>query len=125
MIWSGQNKWSSPGTYYNPNNGKFIIEKNGVAKSNETILRITFKVNENASIKDTTVSLKDIRVSDATEALIIPVISSKLTIKEESGNQGGSTENQGGNQGGNSGNQGGSSGNQSGRGGAAGGSCPS
>lgn len=135
MIWYGQNKWSSPGAYYNPSNGKFIIEKNGVAKSNETILKITFKVNENASLKDTTVSLKDIRVSDATQALVISAVSSKIAIKEESGNQGGSTEkpekpgdNQGGstekpgdNQGGNSGkpekpgdNQGGNSGNQGG-----------
>ena len=117
MTWTDKISGVVHGSYYNPSNGKFIIEKNGTTKSDETILRITFKVNENASLKDTTVSLKDIKVSDATEALVISAVSNKIAIKESGGstekpeepgnNQGGNTGNQGGNQG--SSNNGGSS----------------
>ena len=55
----GQNSWSTPvkNLSYNENNGKLVIDKNGLAKEDETILKLTFKANE-ASKKDLEVSLK-------------------------------------------------------------------
>lgn len=79
----GQNEWSNPikDLSYNESTGKFVIDKNGLAKSNETILKLTFKVKE-TSKKNLTISLKDIKVSDATVPGQIALASKNITIKE-------------------------------------------
>ncbi len=46
----GQNEWSNPvkDLSYNEGTGKLVIDKDGLAKSDEVILKLTFKVNENS-----------------------------------------------------------------------------
>lgn len=85
----GQNDWMTPvkDLSYNESNGKLVLDKNGLAKNDETILKITFKVKDTAK-KDLTVSLKDISISDVTTPLEIAVVSKNIKIKEASSNQG-------------------------------------
>lgn len=63
----GQNEWSNPvkDLSYNEGTGKLVIDKDGLAKSDEVILKLTFKVNENSK-KNLMISLKEIKVSDTT-----------------------------------------------------------
>lgn len=79
----GQNEWSNPvkDLSYNEATGKFVIDKNGLAKSDETILKLTFKVKE-TSKKDLRISLKDIKVSDATVPGQVAIAYKDITIKE-------------------------------------------
>ena len=62
----GLNGWEAPaeGATYNSQNGKIAITRSGLGKDNEVIFRMTFKVNENATINPT-VSLKNISITDA------------------------------------------------------------
>lgn len=55
-----QNGWSAPN--YNESNGKLITDKNSNVTGTETVLKITFKVNENAK-QNLVVTLKNITVS--------------------------------------------------------------
>lgn len=78
----GQNEWSNPikDLSYNEATGKLVIDKNGLAKSDEVILKLTFKVNENS--KDTTtITLKDIKASDATSPVQVATVTKNITIK--------------------------------------------
>ena len=78
----GQNKWSSPikDLSYNEATGKLVIDKNGLAKTDEVILKLKFKVNENS--KDTAkITLKDIKVSDATTPVQVATVTKNITIK--------------------------------------------
>lgn len=77
----GQNGWATPieDVSYNKANGKIVIDKNGLAKSDEVILKITFKVN-NTDKKSTVVSLKDITASDGTMAANVNTVSKSFTI---------------------------------------------
>lgn len=77
----GQNAWSSPikDLSYNEATGKLVIDKNGLAKSDEVILKLTFKVNENS--KDTTtITLKDIKASDATTPVEVSTATKSIKI---------------------------------------------
>lgn len=77
----GQNEWSSPikDLSYNESTGKLVIDKNGLAKSDEVILKLTFKVNENS--KDTTtITLKDIKASDATTPTQVATATKSIKI---------------------------------------------
>lgn len=77
----GQNEWSSPikDLSYNEATGKLVIDKNGLAKSDEVILKLTFKVNENS--KDTTtITLKDIKASDATTPTQVATATKSIKI---------------------------------------------
>lgn len=77
----GQNEWSSPikDLSYNEATGKLVIDKNGLAKSDEVILKLTFKVNENS--KDTTtITLKDIKASDATAPVEVATATKNIKI---------------------------------------------
>lgn len=80
----GQNEWDTPvkDLSYNEANGKLVIDKKGLAKSNETILKITFKANETNN-KDTTVSLKNIVVADGSVPAQITDTTKTITIKQE------------------------------------------
>lgn len=80
----GQNSWHTPvkGLSYNESNGKLVMDKEGLAKSNETILEITFIAKE-TSQKDTTVSLKNIIVADGTAPAKIGTTYKKITIKDK------------------------------------------
>lgn len=80
----GQNSWHTPieGLSYNTSNGKLVIDKEGLAKSDETILKITFKANKTRK-KSTTVSLRNIVVADGTAPAKIANVSKNITIKEE------------------------------------------
>ncbi len=80
----GQNSWDTPikGLSYNESNGKLVIDKKGLAKSNETILKITFKENETNN-KNTTVSLRNIVVADGTAPAKVADATKTITIKNE------------------------------------------
>lgn len=80
----GQNSWHTPvkGLSYNESNGKLVIDKEGLAKSNETILKITFIANK-TNKKSTVVSLKNIVVADGTAPAKIGNVSKNITIKSE------------------------------------------
>jgi LPXTG-motif cell wall-anchored protein len=78
----GQNGWSSSPSY-NEENGKLVMDRNNVTNSDETILKITFKVNGNSK-QTTSINLNDISVSDATTPVKkISTISKSITIKQE------------------------------------------
>lgn len=78
----GLNDWESPskGASYNEENGKIIITKNGFAKGNEAILRITFNVLEESK-KNLTVALKEVSASDGTGLAEINEVSKDITVK--------------------------------------------
>lgn len=80
----GQNDWSSAidGISYNSLTGKFVIDKDGLAKNDEVILKIIFTVNSTDK-KSTTVKLKDIIVADGTVPAKISEVTKTMTIKEE------------------------------------------
>lgn len=80
----GQNGWDTPikDLSYNESNGKLVIDKKGLAKNDETILKITFVVND-TNKKNTTVSLKNIIVADGTAPATISNALTNVTIKEE------------------------------------------
>ncbi len=77
----GQNGWATPieGVSYNKANGKIVIDKNGLAKSDEVILKITFKVND-TNKNNTVVSLKDVSVADGSMPANINTVSKSFTI---------------------------------------------
>jgi LPXTG-motif cell wall-anchored protein len=76
----GKNNWSNPS--YNEANGKLVMDRSNVTNNNETLLEITFKVNENSK-QNTTVTLKDISVSDGTTPIKnISSISKDITVNE-------------------------------------------
>lgn len=79
----GQNKWATPvkDLSYNEATGKLVIDKSGLAKSDEVILTLKFKVKENSK-ENVTIALKDISVSDATVPAKISVASKNITVKE-------------------------------------------
>ncbi len=79
----GQNKWTTPvkDLSYNEATGKLVIDKSGLAKSDEVILKLKFKVKENSK-ENAMIALKDISVSDATVPAKISVASKNITIKE-------------------------------------------
>ena len=85
----GQNSWDTPikNLSYNEANGKFVIDKKGLAKNDETILKITFIANKTDK-KDTTISLKNIIVADGTAPAEIKNVSKNITLAEESQNPG-------------------------------------
>lgn len=78
----GLNGWETPmaGGSYNEDNGIMAITRGAVGKNDETILRLTFKVKENAKT-NAKVTLKDVSVSDGTLARIA-TISKEITIKD-------------------------------------------
>lgn len=80
----GQNSWDTPikNLSYNEANGKFVIDKKGLAKNDETILKITFIANKTDK-KDTTISLKNIIVADGTAPAEIKNVSKNITLTEE------------------------------------------
>lgn len=82
----GQNGWETPmaGGSYNEENGIMAITRGAVGKNDETILRLTFKVKEDAKTT-AKVTLKDVSVSDGTLARI-PTISKEITIKDATTN---------------------------------------
>lgn len=79
----GQNKWSSPvkDLSYNEATGKLVIDKTGLAQSDEVILKLTFKVKENSK-KNLMIALSNIRVSDATVPTEVKTAYKNITIKE-------------------------------------------
>lgn len=102
---SGEGNWS---VSYNNSNGKFVADRDeGFATSNETVLKLKFKVNDNAT-GSTTIAVKNAAVSDAKEdkdtggASKTISIKAKETDKDNNQNQGGNS-NQGGSQGSNQG----------------------
>lgn len=79
----GQNEWSNPvkDLSYNEATRKLVIDKNGLAKSDEVILKLTFKVNENSK-KNLMIALKNIKASDATVSAKVNVAYKNITVKE-------------------------------------------
>jgi len=85
----GKNDWATPikDASYNESNGKFVIDKSGLAKSDETILKITFTVNE-TNKENTTISLKNINVADGTAPAKIEDTYKNIKIKNAKGKLG-------------------------------------
>ena len=73
-----QNGWSSPN--YNESNGKLIIDKNSNVTGTENVLKITFKVNENAK-QNLVVTLKNITASGGTGDIEITRAYKELTVQ--------------------------------------------
>lgn len=85
----GQNNWETPqvGFSYNESNGKIVITRNGFAKENENVLKITFKMKETAK-ESATVTLKDITGADGKELAQINSTSIKVTLKKDNSGTG-------------------------------------
>lgn len=79
----GKNNWDTPVDKfsYNPENGKLVVAKNGLAKEDETVFTIKFKVKE-TSKTETNITLKDITVADGTEPADINIATKKITLKK-------------------------------------------
>lgn len=84
----GQNSWETPlaGASYNETNGKIVITRNGLGKSNETVFKMTFKVKDESK-QNLTIGLKDITVADGKELAKIDNNYTNITIKEETTSQ--------------------------------------
>lgn len=82
----GQNDWSTPraGSSYNPANGKMILEKDGFAKSDEVILKITFKVIDDSKA-NVSIALNNVKVSDGDALTTLSNV--KRNIEIEGGEQ--------------------------------------
>jgi hypothetical protein len=73
--------WSAPS--YNETTGKFVMDRDSVSTNDETVLKITFKINKDSKTSANIV-LKDISISDGT----IPVkeissITKNILIKDD------------------------------------------
>lgn len=79
----GQNDWSNAvkDLSYNEETGKLVIDKNGLAKSDEVILKINFQVKENSK-KNLMITLKNIKISDTTVPTTIKNAYKNITIVE-------------------------------------------
>lgn len=71
-------EWTKP--VYNEANGKFVMDRDGLTTNNETVIKMTFKVN-NKNTKNTDIILRDIIASNAEEDIEANDI--KLTVKIE------------------------------------------
>lgn len=90
----GKNGWSTPS--YNEANGKIVMDRNGFATSDETMFQITFKVKDQVSGANQSITLKDISVADGDEESTVATATKSITIKEETPvNPGGNTNNNG------------------------------
>ncbi len=76
----GQNGYGNP--TYNPENGKFVMENNPI-QDNGVVLKMTFKVNENATNPNATIVLKDVMAADGTNTSIkVTSLQKSITIKQ-------------------------------------------
>ncbi len=75
----GQNGWETPS--YNAGNGKFIMSRNALVATPETLLKITFKV-KGQSAKSPIITLKNIKASGgiATGDIAVANISKTITV---------------------------------------------
>ena len=97
---SGAGEWAPS---FNKENGKFVADRdNGFAKSNETVLKLTFKVNDGAS-GSTTITVKDALASDGTEDKSAGTAKTTISIKAKDNGNKDEDKDQGTNQGGNQG----------------------
>lgn len=80
----GQNGWA--GLTYNQNNGEFVLQNSTFISENHEFIKVTFKAKANATIGNTTVSLKDMNASDGVSDIFPTDQQITLTIKEASGN---------------------------------------
>jgi len=78
----GQNGWETPieGASYNESNGKMAIARNGLGKNDETILKMIFEVKDTAKA-NTTIKLKDVKISDGDGTATFATIKKDITIK--------------------------------------------
>lgn len=84
----GQNDWKSPvkNASYNEEKGILVMDKDGLAKSDEEILKLTFKINKKTK-KNLMVELKDVKISDGTKLAVIGSTYKSITIKDGEENQ--------------------------------------
>lgn len=82
---TGQNSWSTPASplSYNEANGKLVMDRGGLATTDEVVLKMTFKVNEGAS-GSTSVTLKNISTSNGIEDIAVPNTTKTITVKNGS-----------------------------------------
>lgn len=73
-----QNGWSTPN--YNEDNGKLIMDKNSNVTGTETVLKITFKVKENAK-QNLVVTLKNMTVSGGSGDIEMTRSYKELTVQ--------------------------------------------
>ncbi len=77
---TGENGWSNP--FYNEENGKITAVKNNFATKDETILKMTFKVNESAG-NSAWVKVNNFQVSDGDEEIDVGGSSATISIKDK------------------------------------------
>jgi len=77
---TGENGWSNPS--YNENNGKIATTRNDYATGNETVLRMTFKVNE-TSANSAWIRVNNFQVSDGEGESNLGGSYATITIKEK------------------------------------------
>jgi hypothetical protein len=86
-----KNDWANPS--YNESNGKFVMTRNSVTTSDETILEITFKVKE-GSKQNLSITIKDMDVSDSKLPIKeISYVSKNITVKSSSSTDDNNTTN--------------------------------
>lgn len=90
----GQNKWSDP--FHNSSNGKITSFNNALSTKNESVFKITFKVNEKGKAKTSAwIKISDFEISDGEEEKNCGGNSINITIEENNTNSG--NDNQGSN----------------------------
>lgn len=78
----GQNGWETPieGVSYNKENGKIVITRNGLGTIDEIILKMTFKLKEEAK-QNQVITLKDVAIADGDEIAKFDSVKKEITIK--------------------------------------------
>lgn len=74
----GQNGWSTPS--YNEANGKLVTDKNSNVTSTETVLKLTFKVKENAK-QNLVITLKNMSASGGSGDIEMARAYKELTVQ--------------------------------------------
>lgn len=69
--------WGSP--LFNPENGSIVVESGDYITKEQQVLKITFKVKEDAKVGDTVVTFKDVKASDG--EIMVNANQSSVTIK--------------------------------------------
>lgn len=77
---TGENGWSNPS--YNESNGKIATTRNDYGTENETVIKMTFKVNE-TSANSAWVKVNNFQVSDGDGEINLGGSSKTITIKDK------------------------------------------
>lgn len=85
----GSNTWGTPSL--NEANGKFVIERSGLGKVDETVFTVKFKAKNNVS-GNAAISVEDILISDGDVEESVSKVSKTITIKAKEQTSSGNKE---------------------------------